>query len=107
MVTVFFYLEGVILIDFMEKGMTINSEYYCGLLRRMHDQLWRKRPGKMRWKPILLQDNRSAACVKAFLGDHCRTRSPNFKASTLLARFVTLRFLFVSGDEKASQREEI
>ena len=57
MVTVFFDHEGVILIDFLDKGQTINSEYYCGLLRRMREQLWRKRPGKMRMNPILLQDN--------------------------------------------------
>ena len=45
------------MIDFLDKGQTINSEYYCGLLRRMREQLWRKRPGKMRMNPIFLQDN--------------------------------------------------
>lgn len=57
MVTVFFDSEGIILLDFLDKGATINTDYYCGLLRRMREQLWRKRPGKMALSPILLQDN--------------------------------------------------
>ncbi len=48
MLTVFFYVCGVILIDFAPQGMTIDTEYYCGILRKLKNRIRKKRPGM--WK---------------------------------------------------------
>jgi len=53
MLTVFWDSHGIIKIDFLEKGLTMNSEYYVELLRDV-----RKSRRKPRGIPLwLLQDN--------------------------------------------------
>ncbi len=44
MMTVFFYFQGVVHIEFMPQGGTIKSEDYCATLMRMKEALRRKRP---------------------------------------------------------------
>jgi hypothetical protein len=34
--------RGIIFIDYLEKGQTINSEYYMALLERLNDEIKRK-----------------------------------------------------------------
>lgn len=36
MPTVFWDYKGTLLIDYLQKGKTINSEYYCNLLDQLH-----------------------------------------------------------------------
>ncbi len=43
MVTVFFDRKGVVLIDFLPAGETINEEYYGGILRTLKERVRRKR----------------------------------------------------------------
>ena len=50
MATVFWDAKGVLLIDYLEKGTTINSEYYCNLLDQLHDKIREKRPGLQKKK---------------------------------------------------------
>lgn len=58
MITVFWDCDGIILIDYLPKGRTINSEYYSGLLKGpLRKALKEKRPGKLRLRPLLQQDN--------------------------------------------------
>lgn len=71
MVTVFFDHEGIILLDFLEKGKTINSDYYCNLLQRMREQLWRKPTWENGAAPNTSSRQRPPTCVKALLGDNC------------------------------------
>ena len=61
MATVFWDGSGVILIDYLQKGATINSAYYANLLKNdLREALRRKRPGKLTKVPILLHDNASS-----------------------------------------------
>ena len=44
MATVFWDARGVIHIDYLQKGRTINGEYYTNLLDRFNEDLKKKRP---------------------------------------------------------------
>jgi histone-lysine N-methyltransferase SETMAR len=58
MATVFFDEKGVILIDYLAEGATINSAYYADLLRgSLRQALWKKRPGAVEKIPLILHDN--------------------------------------------------
>jgi histone-lysine N-methyltransferase SETMAR len=57
-VTVFWDCEGIILVDYLEKGRTINAEYYSNLLKNdLREALKEKRPGKLDSRPLLQHDN--------------------------------------------------
>lgn len=45
MASVFWDAKGILLIDYLEKGKTINSEYYCQLLDQLDAKVREKRPG--------------------------------------------------------------
>ena len=60
MATVFWDFKGILLIDYLQKGKTINSEYYCNLLDQLNVQIREKRPGLQRKKIIFHQDNAPA-----------------------------------------------
>lgn len=57
MMTLFFDAEGPLLVDFLEKGSTINGQYYAQLLTRLRDSIQEKRRGKLRAGVLLLDDN--------------------------------------------------
>ena len=54
--------KGIIHIDYLEKGKTINSEYYIALLERLKTEVAKKRP-HMACKILFHQDN--APCHKS------------------------------------------
>jgi histone-lysine N-methyltransferase SETMAR len=57
MASVFWDLEGVIHIEFLLHGVTINEHHYSNLLcNDVHQVIWEKRPGKLS-KIILLHDS--------------------------------------------------
>ena len=60
MASVFWDCDGVIMIDYLEKGRTITDEYYATELRRLREEIKRKRRGKLRRGIWLLQDNAPA-----------------------------------------------
>ena len=45
MVTVFFYYQGVLLLDFKKPGVNINAERYADSLKRLRVSIKNKRPG--------------------------------------------------------------
>ena len=49
--------KGVIMVDYLAKGETINSAYYCTLLRRLREEIKSKRHGMLSKKVLLHQDN--------------------------------------------------
>uniref|UniRef100_A0A0K0EU74 Histone-lysine N-methyltransferase SETMAR (inferred by orthology to a human protein) n=1 Tax=Strongyloides venezuelensis TaxID=75913 RepID=A0A0K0EU74_STRVS len=58
MVTVWWSSEGLVNYEFIKLGKTINSEFYCAQLEKMHQKLSKKRPSLVNRKsPILLHDN--------------------------------------------------
>ena len=57
MATVFWDARGIIHIDYLQKGKTINGEYYPNLLDRFNEYLKRKRPHMAKKKVLFYQDN--------------------------------------------------
>ncbi|KAL7726506.1 hypothetical protein ACLKA6_001128 [Drosophila palustris] len=44
MLTVFFDIRGVVHSQFLPEGQTVNKEYYLGVMRRLRENVRRKRP---------------------------------------------------------------
>lgn len=63
MASVFWDAHGIIFIDYLERGQTINSEYYIALLERLKDEITNKRPHLKKKKVLFHQDN--APCHKS------------------------------------------
>jgi histone-lysine N-methyltransferase SETMAR len=60
MASVFWNVEGILFIDYLEKGKTIIREYYSNLLTRLDEKTHEQRPGLQKKITILPQDNAPA-----------------------------------------------
>lgn len=60
MASVFWDKDGVIMVEYLEKGCTINGKHYANQLRRLREEIKTKRRGKLRRGVYLLQDNAPA-----------------------------------------------
>ena len=58
--SIFWDSQGAIMNDYLKQGRTINGEYYAGKLRRLRQEIARKRRGKLTHSVLLLQDNAPA-----------------------------------------------
>ena len=56
----FFYRDGILLIDYLPKGKTINVKYYLSLLVQLKDIVKEKRRGKDTKGVLFLHDNAPA-----------------------------------------------
>lgn len=65
MASVFWDAQGILFIDYLQKGQTINSEYYIALLDRLKDEIAKKRPHMQKKKNLFHQDN--APCHKSIV----------------------------------------
>ena len=63
MPSVFLDAHGILFIDYLEKGETINSDYYMALLDRLSAEIKKKRPDMQKKKVLFHQDN--APCHKS------------------------------------------
>ena len=71
MATIFWDARGVIHIDYLQKGTTINGEYYTNLLDRFNEDLKKKRPHLAKKKVIFHQGNaRVHTCVVSMAKFH-------------------------------------
>ena len=52
--------SGILFIDYLKKGKTINNGYYCALLERLKEEISRKRSHLLKKKCIVLQNNAPA-----------------------------------------------
>jgi len=50
MASVFWDAEGILFIDYLEKGKTITGEYYSNLLTRLDEKIREKRPSLQKKK---------------------------------------------------------
>lgn len=57
MATVFWDAEGIILLKWLPRGQTINSDYYCQILSELKAAIQNERPGKWETGVLLQQDN--------------------------------------------------
>lgn len=60
MATVFWDAQGIIFIDFLQKGKTINGEYYASLLDQLNKEIKTKRPHLAKKKILFHHDNAPA-----------------------------------------------
>jgi histone-lysine N-methyltransferase SETMAR len=66
MATVFWDSRGIILIDYLAKGKTINGQYYAALLDKLKATIKKKRPHLAKKKILFHQDNaRVHTCMVA------------------------------------------
>jgi hypothetical protein len=72
---VFFNIRGVIMIEWVPEGQTINQKYYLEVLTKLREQVRKKRLHLWKKKSrILHQDNapaHNAFAMKQFLSDKC------------------------------------
>lgn len=72
MLVIFFDIHGVVHREFVPQGQTVNAAFYCDILRRLREDIRRKRPGLWRngnW--VLQHDNapaHTALKTREFLG---------------------------------------
>ncbi|CAK9817756.1 Histone-lysine N-methyltransferase SETMAR [Anthophora plagiata] len=57
MATIFWDFEGILLVDYKEKGVAITGEYYSELLEQLKEAIKEKRRGKWAKGVLLLQDD--------------------------------------------------
>ena len=60
---IFWDAQGILFIDFLEKGRSINSEYYIALVVRLKKEIAKKNGHKWRKKSAIHQDN--TPCYKS------------------------------------------
>ena len=60
MASIFCNNQGVIMVDYLEEGPMINGAYYAEELRRLHQEIVRKRRGKLTRGVLLLLNNAPA-----------------------------------------------
>jgi len=73
MATVFWDHKGPLLIEYMEKGKTVNSEQYCNTLDKLRMAIRKRRPRLLSDGVILLHDNatpHTAAHTREWLDRH-------------------------------------
>ena len=82
LVSIFWDQDGILLIDYLPKGQTINAEYYSSLLVHLKDILKEKRRGKFTKVVLFFHDlaavHRALATQKilAYLSFHSLDRPP-------------------------------
>ena len=80
--SIFWDQDGILLIDYLPKGQTINTEYYSTLLVQLRDILKEKRRGKFTKGFLFLHDNTPAHLALAtqkklaYLGFQCLDHPP-------------------------------
>ena len=57
MATVFWDSKGILLVDFLQPGQTINATRYCETLNKLREAVRRKRPGRLSSGVIFQHDN--------------------------------------------------
>lgn len=57
MATVFWDLQGILMVDFKEEGTTVNARYYATLMERLREAIKEKRRGNLKRGVLLLHDN--------------------------------------------------
>ena len=55
--TVFWDRKGILLVEFLPPGATINSEVYCETIKKLQRSIQNKRRGRLTRGVVLLHDN--------------------------------------------------
>ena len=57
MCTIFWDRKGVLLVDFLPQGSTINTGVCCYTLQKLHRAIQNKRRGMLAWGVVMIHDN--------------------------------------------------
>ena len=71
MATIFWDMDGVIMIDYLPLKSTITGQYYATLLQKLRSTIKEKRHGKLSKGILLLHDNAPAVLVSAVSATSC------------------------------------
>jgi histone-lysine N-methyltransferase SETMAR len=81
MLIVFFDIRGIINNEFVPPGQTVNTKLYCEVLRRLRENIRRKRPDLWWAKNWILHDENTprhrALIVRQFLANHNKLSLPH------------------------------
>ena len=61
MLICFFDQEGIVHREFVPPGMTVNVDFYCDVLRRLRENVRRKRPQKWQNQNLIIHHNNASA----------------------------------------------
>ena len=61
MLICFFSQEGIIQWEFVPPGMTVNAHFYCDVLRRLRENVRRKRPQIWQNQNLIIHHNNALA----------------------------------------------
>ena len=65
MATVFWDAKGILLLDILEPGHTVNANRYCRTLDKLREAVRRKRPDRLTSGVLLQHDNATPHTAKA------------------------------------------
>jgi len=89
MLICFFDQGGIVHREFVPPGKTVNADFYCDVLRRLHENVWRKRPQKWRNQNLIIHHDNAPAHrtfkVSQFLAKNNMTVIPHSPYSHDLA----------------------
>ena len=77
MLICFFDQEGIVHREFVPPGMTVNADFYCDILRRLRENVRRKRPQKWENQNLIIHHDNAPA-------------HRSFKVSQFLAKNMTM-----------------
>ena len=63
MIITFFDIRGIVNKEFIPRGQTVNSGFYCEVLRRLHEKVRRHRPQLWREQTWLLHHDNAPAHI--------------------------------------------
>ena len=61
MLICFFGQEGIVHREFVQPGMTVNADFYCDVLRRLRENVRRKRTQKWQNQNIIIHHHNALA----------------------------------------------
>jgi len=77
LLTVFFGCRGVVHSEFLPEGQTVNKDYYLSVLRRLRENIRRKRPELWRENSWILHDDNAPAHRATIVADYKAKNSVN------------------------------
>jgi len=98
-----FDIQGIVHLEFAPEGQTVNAEFYCNVLRRLREDIWRKRPELWRAGNWLLHDDNAPSHQALVMQVSHPQQHYHTSTSALLTRFGPLRLLLIPKDAAAAE----
>ena len=106
MSTVFWDDQGLLLVDFLPKGKTINSEAYIETLKKLQAKIRRARP-QLKMKKIFLQHDSARPHTRIKKRSNHIYWVDNRTASSIFSRFSTFGLPSIWCNERRTKRQAL